>query len=270
MMQELAKELFTWQTHSMPCVGTTLYSDIGKKYYAQLGWFPNVTNSQVELRSEAGQWPSSVVAISESDLVDLCKKDEAVIRSQMAVPTDEVKKRFTVIPDFEHMGWHLGKEDFATKHLFGKTPTAKGAIAGPPGVQVRATWVRRYYSRHDTESTDNVLYILRLALDHDETATRLPSDAIKRPTDEIYQKQSQHLKAVLQAAQAEAAEWKLDVVKLWDPTPLVLDLLAHGGLSYCVAERQKESIASLMWYDHDGGKSKNWPVWLNNEHYAWQ
>jgi hypothetical protein len=87
---------------------------------------------------------------------------------------------------------------------------------------------------------------------------------------EIYEKQSQNLKAVLQAAQAEAAEWKLDVVKLWDPTPLVLDMLAHSGLSYHVTEREEESIASLMWYDSHGGKGKNQPLWVNNEHYAWQ
>ena len=40
MMQELIKRLYTWQTSKFPCVGTTLYYDIGKEYYAKLGWTP--------------------------------------------------------------------------------------------------------------------------------------------------------------------------------------------------------------------------------------
>ena len=78
------------------------------------------------------------------------------------------------------------------------------------------------------------------------------------------------MKIVLQAARAEAAEWKLDVVKLWDPTPLVLGMLEDSGLEYTITERQEDSIASLLWYDQEGGIGKETPLWVNNEHYAWQ
>jgi hypothetical protein len=269
MMKELVTELRTWQTDQLPCVGTTLYSDIGKEYYAKLGWLPSITNSQVELQPKSGPWPASAAAILESHLPDLCKRDEAMIRARMAVPTDEVETRFTIVPDLDHMGWHFGKEHFATEYLFGKTPNTKGVIAGSPGSQVWATWVHRYYGRHDFESSNNVLHILRLVVELDETSTRLPSDATKRPTKEIFNKQMRYVKTVLQAAQAEAAEWKLDVVKLWDPTPLVLDLLDQSGLEYTVTERE-DSIASLFWYDGENGVSKEPPLWVNNEHYAWQ
>ena len=270
MMRELVKELYTWQTDTMPCVGTTLYSDIGKDYHTTLGWLPNITNSHIEIQPKASPWPLSTKAIVESDLKDLCKRDNAIIRSQMAIPTSEIDTRFTIIPDMNHLGWHFGKEDFATEYLFGKSPSAKGVITGSPGRQMWATWVHRYYDRHDAELTNNVLYILRFVMEADETATRLSSDATKRPSKDVYKEQLQQLKSILEAAQAEAAEWRLDVVKLWDPTPLVLDLLAHSGLEYTVTERQEDSIASLMWYDHKGGIDKISPLWVNNEHYAWQ
>ncbi|EUC47621.1 hypothetical protein COCMIDRAFT_34854 [Bipolaris oryzae ATCC 44560] len=271
MMQELAKELYSWQTDKFSCIGTTLYSDIGKEYYANLGWTPNITNSQVELLPKPIAWSPLVKAIVENDLDDICKRDEALVRFRMSVPADEIKKtRFTIIPNVDYMGWHIGKEQFATDFLFGKTPTAKGVIAGSPGKQVWATWVHRYYGPPNTEKSHNVLYILRLVVETDETATRLPGDALKRPEKDIYEEQIELLKAVLQAAQAEAAEWKLDAVQLWDPTPLVLGMLKDSGLGYTVIEREKDHIASLLWYDQQGGISKEQPLWVNNEHYAWQ
>jgi hypothetical protein len=35
-------------------------------------------------------------------------------------------------------------------------------------------------------------------------------------------------------------------------------------------ERESQSIASLLWYDQEGEVSKEQPLWVNNEHYAWQ
>jgi GNAT superfamily N-acetyltransferase len=230
MMRELIKELYNWQIDRFPCVGTTLYSDIGREYYAKLGWPSYITNSQIELAPKPGTWPALARAITEHDLEDVCERDEALIRSRLAVPNSKVTTRFTIIPDADHMGWHIGKERFATDYLFGRRPTSNGAIAGSPGSQVWATWVRRYYDCFDAEEPSNVLYILRLVIEIDETATRLPSDAAKRPTEDLYETQIELLRAVLQAAQAEAAEWKLDVVKLWDPTPLVMDMLEHVTL----------------------------------------
>jgi hypothetical protein len=60
------------------------------------------------------------------------------------------------------------------------------------------------------------------------------------------------------------------VVMLWDPTPLVLDMMKQIGLEYATTERENESIASLMWYDQEGGISDERPLWVNNEHFAWQ
>ena len=201
---------------------------------------------------------------------DQCERDEAMVRSRLAVPTEEVKTRFAVIADLDYMGRHIAKEAFASEYLFRKVPTAKGPMAGQPSNQVWALWTHRYYERHDVQTRSNVLYILRLVLEVDDTATRLPSDAEKRSAKEIYEQQAQYLKAVLQAAQTEASEWCLDVVKLWDPSPLVLDLLSRSGIEYDVVEREENSIASLFWYDTDGSAGKDVLPWVNNEHYAWQ
>lgn len=98
----------------------------------------------------------------------------------------------------------------------------------------------------------------------------MPSDASQRPNQRVYEEQVRLLKAIVQAAQAEAAEWKLGIVKLCDPSPLVLDLLVQSGVEYTVTDRQDDSIASLLWYDQDGGINKTLPHWVNNEHYALQ
>ncbi|KAH4171145.1 hypothetical protein HBI26_126890 [Parastagonospora nodorum] len=139
-------------------------------------------DSQIELAPKPGVWSALAKAIAEDDLQDICKRDEALVRSQIAVPTDEIKTRFTIIPDLDHMGWHVGKEQFATDYLFKKTPTAKGVLAGPPGSQVWATRAHRYYGRVDAEEPSNVMYILREVIEFDETPTRLPLNAAKRPS----------------------------------------------------------------------------------------
>ena len=270
MMYELARTLYTWQAEGQQCVGSTLYSDIGKQYYAKLGWLPNSTNSHIELESRALGWLSLATPIMKDEIGDLCWRDEQLVRSHMSTPTREANIRFTIIPDLEHMRWHISKEEFATKHLFNTLPRAKGARAGPSGSKVWALWTHRYYGHPDASTSRNVLYILRLVMEVDETATRLSSDATKRPEPTVYEQQIVYLRAILQAAQTEANEWELDVVKIWDPTPLVLDMLAQGGLEYKVIERENDSIASLLWYDADGGVSDERPLWLNNEHYAWQ
>ncbi|KAJ8128803.1 hypothetical protein O1611_g4826 [Lasiodiplodia mahajangana] len=44
LMKELAKALRGWQPEYGKSVGSVLYSDIGKEYYARSGWLPNPSN----------------------------------------------------------------------------------------------------------------------------------------------------------------------------------------------------------------------------------
>lgn len=292
-MKEISRVLRTWQSDHGKSVGCVLYSDIGKSYYTNLGWIPNATNSHLVFAPVAMEsWPSDVRPVLESDLEDLCRRDETLIRAAMARPEKAIKRRVTVLPDLDHMLWHIRKEDFATQYIFGKIPQAKGAIAGPPGRQVWAVWTHRYYGHPDQqeENSDNVLYILRLVVEGDHTANRPLSLAASEDKNgaqvsiyNAYAEQAAALKAVLQAAQAEAAEWRLDHVKLWEPSPLVRTLIAQQIPEHEEVEREEESIASGMWWFDEQdivieGLSSTKeqcddederPTWINNEHYAW-
>jgi hypothetical protein len=267
-MTEVAKALRTWQSDQGKVAGSVLYSDIGKTYYAKLGWQPNPTNWHVEFPPMNIPKSPLTQELVEDDLAELCKRDEAIIRAAMATPADGVKKRFTILPDLDHMLWHIAKESFATEQLFGKIPRAKGAIAGPSGSQVWAIWTHRYYGHPMAESPSNVLYILRLVVEGDDSANKTPSTGEKGLRAGQEKKQVCSLIAVLQAAQAEAMKWRLDHVKLWEPSPWVQHVITESKINHCVVERKEDSIASGMWYDENGGLGMT-PVWINNERYAW-
>lgn len=263
-MKELARVLRTWQSGTRKVAGSVLYSDIGKVYYSKLGWAPTPTNMHIEFPPIKGPKSPLVRDIGQGNLPELCRRDEAMVRSAMATPAPGVQRRVVILPDLDHMLWHLAKEDFATDHLFKKQARAKGAIAGPPGKQVWAVWTHRYYGRHDAESADNTLYILRLVVEGDKSANQAPSE---QGTSSLPDEQVAYVEAVLQAAQAEAAEWHLDIVKLWEPSYCVQQAISRGRIRHAMVERVGDSIASGMWYDDDGTGIP--PVWINNEHYAW-
>lgn len=267
-MTEVAKALCTWRSDQARVAGSVLYSDIGKAFYARHGWKPNPTNWHVEFRSMSIPRSSLTKELVENDLGELCKRDEAIIRGAMAVPADGVKKLVTILPDLDHMLWHIGKENFATKHLFGKTPRAKGVIAGLPGNQVWAIWTHRYYTHPNAESPSNVLYILRLVVEGDNSANKPPSTGNNGIKTDKQERQAGSLIAVLQCAQTEAAEWRLDYVKLWEPTPWVQDVITKSNIYHHTVEREEDSIASSLWYD-ENGRHETAPLWINNEHYAW-
>ncbi|KAF1949817.1 hypothetical protein CC80DRAFT_579298 [Byssothecium circinans] len=269
LMRDLAEHLRIWQAHGERVFGSVLFSDIGREYYGKLGWELGGGNLHVEIRAREVGTSMVVKDVLVEDVEGLCKRDEEMLRKVMGVPYKE--RRVTVIPDQEHMGWHWGKEAYACYYLFGKEPHAKGAIAGRViGHRVWALWTHRYYKQQlDADPTDNVLYILRLVVEQDETASRLPLDADKSPPDEIYGQQLVYLKAVLQAAQNEAYKWQLGTVQLWDPTPLVMRMLKKMDFGSEVVERKEDGLACLMWYGDKGGKAASSPLWMNNEHYAW-
>lgn len=267
-MKELVKALSNWQSDQARVAGTVLYSDIGKAYYAKFGWQPNASNWHMEFPPMRIPWSSMAQEIIEDDLGELCRRDETIIRDAMAKPTDGVKKLVTILPDLDHMLWHIAKEDFATEHLFGKRPRAKGAIAGLPGHQVWAIWTRRYYTHPNAESPGNVLYILRLVVEGDASANKPLSRRENGSQRENQERQVDSLIAVLHCAQAEAAEWKLDHVKLWEPSTWVQDVITNSNLNHRIVEREEDSVASCLWYDDDSGQEAA-PTWINNEHYAW-
>ncbi|KAI0444189.1 hypothetical protein F4803DRAFT_512325 [Xylaria telfairii] len=271
-MKEIAKVLHGWQSEHGKSIGSVLYSDIGKEYYARLGWLPNPRNEHFIFPSVKMEKPALAQLVPESELEALCLRDEVIVRKAMET-TSTVRKRVVILPDLDHMLWHIRKADFATNYIFGKKPEAKGAIAGIPGKQVWAVWEHRYYGHPDhphkgEEDDRNVLYILRLVVEGDDTANK-PHEGQLPPATDAYAEQSTALKAVLQAAQAEASEWRLSHVQLWEPSPLVQSLIKQSGLDATRVERQESSIASVLWFGEDADTLDEAPTWVNNEQYAW-
>lgn len=255
LMHELAEAIPKWHVGSLLSTASILYSDIGKDFYSKRGWPAFPVNNHIELDPTLDPLPTYARQIHAKDLLQLCQDDEAMVRENMAT-TPAGKTRMMIVPDVDHMMWHISKEDFVCQKIFGKVPQAKGAIAEHRGSRVWAVWVRRYYSHPDSNPQDNTLYILRFVVENQDPA------AVQ------FKIQMQSVKAILHATQAEAAKWKLQCVKLWHPTPLVRELVDQSGLKYQFVEREDDSIASLRWFPEGGGERDD-VEWVASEKYAW-
>ena len=267
MMKELAEVLPTWQVETKKCIGSVLYSDIGKKFYADLGWHPFPNNTHIEFRPLIAPKPPGVKQLLSGDLNRLCKEDEAVSRKAMTRASDG-KLRMMLVPDHDHMLWHHKKEEFVCEKLFGKQPRVKGAIIGQPGNRIWVIWTHRFYGDPESISSGNTLYILRLVIENQALSTY--SSEGRELSCDVGQRelQAEQLKGVLQAAQAEAAEWMLLYVKMWDPAPIFQELIERTGVQHRKVEREHESIASLLWYGEGSGKEDTLE-WTRNEKFAW-
>ncbi|KAJ4012297.1 hypothetical protein NW752_007971 [Fusarium irregulare] len=99
-------------------------------------------------------------------------------RIAMGMPSE--KRRFIIVPNVEHMLFLIKKGDLATKSLFDHIPKAKGCIAGSPGRQVWAIWYHRYYGHPDSTDASNVLHIMRLVVEGDDTRGWPNTDSTER------------------------------------------------------------------------------------------
>lgn len=179
------------------------------------------------------------------------------------------KVRMMIVPDHDHILWHHKKEEFVCEKLFGKQPKVKGVIIGQPGNRIWAIWTHCFYGDPGSASSGNTLYILRLFIENQTLASNFWSDSGEVNLDaEQREFQAEPLKAVLESAQAEAAEWSLSDVNLWHPTPLTEDLIECAGMQYCKVEREQDGISSLLWYGEGSGREGTLE-WIGNEKYAW-
>ncbi|KAL2068615.1 hypothetical protein VTL71DRAFT_14952 [Oculimacula yallundae] len=255
MLRDLAEALKTWQVNDgETCVGSVLYSDIGKDYYAKLGWAPvgHNTHLSIPAKKRADSWNfENGTVVLDANLADLCGRDEASLRKWLA---ESAQDGLMVLPDEDHMRWHHAKEDFICEKLFSQKCPSKGVMTRSQANEngTWAIWTRRFYGNRETARKENTLYILRLVIEN------------QNPDEEAMTELRKSLEEVLQAAQAEAANWELSTVKLWDPSPLVLDLIQRIDVEYNLVERQQDGIASLKW--HGNGAV---PSWVVNEKYAW-
>ncbi|KAH7408994.1 hypothetical protein BKA64DRAFT_385501 [Cadophora sp. MPI-SDFR-AT-0126] len=257
MMREIGEVLRTWQIGvGETCAGSVLYSDIGKVYYAKLGWKPVGQNRHFlfPAKNQDGEKSEKECIVLDADLGDLCRRDEELLRKRLETKGKDSRKTLMVLPDEDHMRWHHAKEDFVCGRVFDKECPFKGVLVGTWEGQDRvwAIWTRRFYGNSETARRENTLYILRLVFEKENENEKNKAEM------------REALKIIIQAAQAEADYWGLGAVKLWDPSPLVIDLIQGIDAEFKMVEREEDGIASLRWYG-DG----DLPERVANEKYAW-
>lgn len=268
LMKELAKTLPSWQSEENTCIGSVLYSDIGRKYYADLGWHPFPNNSHIKFAPVTSSESSLITPLMHEDVAQLCQEDETMIRKSMTARASQPKLRMALVPDVDHILWHHSKEEFACEKLFGKVPQVKGAVAGRQGCRVWVIWTHRYYGSPHCSGSGNTLYILRLVLEGEAAVSSDSSEYLDLLNTERRGMQMENLRAIIRKAQAEAAEWQLSSVVMWDPTSLVEALIEKSGVPHRKVEREDESIASLLWFG-DGSGKEDMIEWVVNEKFAW-
>ena len=247
MMRELAGRLRGQGLFSV------LYSDIGKTFYARHGWAP-FESCHVAFRPVVGGVGEGAGGLARPigyhELAELCAVDERLLRADLVRRAKGGRTCVALLPELDALLWHLMREDYMTKCIFGKTPSVRGAVAGEPGKRVWAVWIRGYYGGLKKEE-GNTLHILRVVVEDPE-----------QPADELVD----GFRSILQMAQAEAAEWRTQDVQVWNPTPKIRGLIDKCGIGYEFIDRDKESIASLMWYGEEPTAELDW---VANEKYAW-
>lgn len=200
------------------------------------------------------------------DLAELCKVDLKLVREKLANAATSGKTIASIIPDVETFSWHHAREEFVSNELYGKSPEVKGAIVGTEeGKRVWCVWMRTWYNSDPQSTKDNTMNILRLIVEDPEyTDSTAASDEGVEKAKGTYVTAA--IASLLAAAQADASEWHMSSVDIWNPTSATLAAAKQLNSAAQVVHREKDSVASLRWY---GEGSVDDVQWLDNEKYAW-
>jgi hypothetical protein len=151
-------------------------------------------------------------------------------------------------PSHAQAHWHFAREEFTSQKLFGRVPEVKGAIT-----EDGQSWI--YWDRNFGEKKVNVQRIVQ------------PEQVVHEPENVL-----NSVSALLETAVAQAAEWELKKVVVWNPNDVIARAAEALGLKYSkglvvrLEERTDGSIPSLRWKDDE---SLEKVVWDQNEYYGW-
>ncbi|KAF2094681.1 hypothetical protein NA57DRAFT_25387, partial [Rhizodiscina lignyota] len=274
MMQLLGDALRSHQNEKAEVACTTLYSDIGKTFYALNGGWQPFESAHVELPAvtksgEAdngtnganGAADYSVRPLYQEDLPSLCEEDERLLRATLEKAPSSQKTTFALIPDKETINWMHSRENFVCGELYQRSPEVKGAIVGSEqGKRAWCYWVRMNYNEEIGKVEENVLYILRLVVEPAIDGTPEGEKAVA---------------ALLKEAQKEAGKWNMEVVSAWNPSEQTVraasSVTGKDIKDVKIVDRESESITSLRWYGEmgKGQKPKDVVEWIANEKFAW-
>ncbi|KAJ8118247.1 hypothetical protein OPT61_g746 [Boeremia exigua] len=263
MMKELGKTLRTHQADESECLFTILYSDIGKKFYADMGWEP-FRSSHIALPASSAAPPANLPTarpLYADDLSELCRMDEELISRSLKSRTQGSKTAVALVPDLETIQWHHAREEFVGQEVHGKVPEVKGAIVGDEaGKRVWCYWTRVWYNEDASIAKGNTMHILRLVVEEDVLGHANVGEGDGR---------SAAIAALLAFAQREAEQWKTEHVELWNPSAPAVVGARMLDRSAEVIDRDAESIASLLWHPEHEGAAADHIDWISNEKYAW-
>ncbi|CAG8089896.1 unnamed protein product [Penicillium salamii] len=255
MMEELSTKLETWEMEKEKrgrSVFTVLFSDIGKKFYAQFGWRP-FASSHLSVAAKEGGDTGARELFAEDVQKNLCSEEVLgkLHDRMLAASQKSAVAKIAIVPNFDHFLWHWAREEFYAENLFPdrSPPVVKGAGVDKAGVY--CAWNRVF----DDVPEDNILYILRWVYEEPTS-----------PTEE--QTTIQAMAAILRRAQHEAHEWNMHKVVFWNPTPLLQKAMALVDPTSELVHREKDSVASLRWTGEAEGLGEDVEWWLN-EKYAW-
>lgn len=236
---------------------SALYSDLGKIYYASLGWEPFPSDqATIYLQTDNFALPETprIKFLTLDDLPALCDKDVAALKAKFrTLSSDRSRTHIAFSPDYSQISWQLAREQFVAKAMFSRKIERRGAIT-----VTGQSWV---YWEHDWR--EKKLNIMRfVTLDRDASDNGMS----------VEEEKTWDLIELLRAAAAEAVAWGLTKVLIWNP-----DLLTTAAIkgfhnfheeqaNVMFDERPDSSVPSLRW---KGGRSTRETVWEDNYYYCW-
>ncbi|KAL5048161.1 hypothetical protein BDW71DRAFT_25959 [Aspergillus fruticulosus] len=259
MLEELSKKMDAWQpegVHSERPLFSILFSDIGKRFYAQFGWKPHPSShfALAPISKEEYSVPSTTpkVRVLRADDVQRCMCSASILEKEReilrAVSLRSSGPKVAIIPDFDHYLWHWAREEFYSQKLFPGSVIPKAKGAGDDAAKVYCAWNRTF----GNTAEENTLYILRWVY-NEPTSAEEAETTVKA------------MAAILRRAQLEAYEWNMARVTFWNPSPLLQRAVALLDPTAEIVHREKDSIAALRW----SGNTEENVEWLLNEKYAW-
>lgn len=235
---------------------SVLYSDIGKIYYANLGW-DVYSSDQATIHLEGSKFsvpePAATRYLTLEELKPLCDKDVAGVKAKFQrLASDHRKTHVAFSPSYAQVAWQLAREQFMADIMFKRAIERRGAITTNG-----RSWI---YWDHDWR--EKKLKVLRIvSLDSDpETGITIMDESKIRDIVEL-----------LRAAAAEAAEWGLDKVLIWNPDNNATKGIKgfhnyHEDDVDVIFDERNSSIPCFRW---KGGRSTQGTIWEDSYYYCW-
>ncbi|KAJ3043660.1 hypothetical protein HDV00_004433 [Rhizophlyctis rosea] len=217
-------------------LASTLYSEVGKTYYGKFGWdyAPSYVGTiSVDHDLDLEDFPSPPLhTLTASDIPELVHHEVDHLKDDLKntnFPT------FVVLPTVESIQWmHTCADFYAQKVAKLDTPPSKLGVSLSNGDFI--VW------QHDW--VEKKIMVLRL-----RASSGLEAHAL------------------LDAAIAEAQDWGMKKVVVWNPTRIVASALGEGIMK--VQEREDDDSLSAVWYREEFHEGGEYPTWVINEKYAW-